>query len=171
MRGTKSILGLAALLAGAMGLGRAAQDETYDLRGPAPVKGQVYVNKSVMKVKNANVTVKVGGQALELKQSMTMSGDEEEKVLAVSGRQVTKSQAKVIKDVVDTVADFGGQKQSDSKKNELQGEVIISERTGEGKWKHSLVDNKPTDDQKKELDKRLGPESDDDLYPDRKSVV
>ena len=171
MRGTKCILGPALLLAGAVGLGRAAQDETYDLRGPAPVKGQVYVNKSVMKVKDANVTVKAGGQTLELKQTMTMTGDEEEKVLAVAGRQVTKSQAKIIKDVVDTVAEFGGQKQKDSKKNELQGEVIISERTGEGKWKHALVDNKPTDEQKKELDKRLGPESDDDLYPAGKVKV
>ena len=168
MRATK-LLGLA-VLAGAIGLGqaRARQDETYDLRGPAPKKGQVYVNKSTMRVKNADLTIKAGGQTLDIKQSMTMSGHEEEKVLAVEGRQVTKSQAKIIKDTVDTVASFGGQQMTDTKKNELQGEVIISERTGEGKWKHSLVDNKPTDEQKKELDKRLGPESEDDLYPAEK---
>lgn len=170
MRGTTWA---AAVLAGAVGLGelRARPDETYDLRGPAPQKGQVYVSKTVMRVKNADVTVKAAGQTLNIKQTMTMNGDEEEKVLAVEGRQVTKSQAKVIKDEVKTVAEFGGQKQEDTKKNELQGEVIISERTGDGKWKHSLVDNKPTDEQKKELDKRLGPENDDDLYPAEKVKV
>ena len=45
----------------------------------------------------------------------------------------------------------------------LEGEIIISERLGEGKWKHSLVDTKPTDKQKKELDNRIGMESDDEL--------
>lgn len=157
----------AAVLAGAVGLGglRAAEDEAYDLRGPAPVKGQVYVSKSVMRIKNANVTVKAAGQTIDIKQSMTMTGEEEEKVLAVEGRQVTRSQAKVIKDEVATVAEFAGQTQEETKKNELQGEVILSERTGDGKWKHSLVDAKPTDEQKKELDKRLGPENDDDLFP------
>jgi hypothetical protein len=172
MREANKWLGLA-VLAGAIGLGqvRAAKDDAYDLRGPAPEKGQVYVSKSQMKVKNADLTLKAGGQTLNIKQNMTMTGEEEEKVLAVTGRQVTKSQAKVIKDEVKTVAEFGGQTMEDTKKNDLQGEVIVSERTGEGKWKHTLVDNKPTDDQKKELDKRLGPESEDDLYPAEKVKV
>lgn len=172
MRDAKKWLGLA-VLAGAIGLGqaRAAKDDTYDLRGPAPVKGQIYLSKAKMQIKNADLTLKAAGQTLNLTQSMTMTGEEEEKVLAVEGRQVTKSQAKVIKDTVDTVASFNGQEMKDTKKNELQGEVIISERTGEGKWKHALVDTKPTDEQKKELDKRLGPESEDDLYPAEKVKV
>lgn len=172
MRDTRKWLGLA-VLAGAIGLGqaRAAQGETYDLRGPAPEKGHIYLSKAKMHIKNADLTIKAGGQTLNLTQSMTMTGEEEEKVLAVSGRTVTKSQAKVIKDTVDTVASFGGQEQKESKKNELQGEVIVSERTGDGKWKHTLVDTKPSDDQKKELNKRLGPESEDDLYPAEKVKV
>ena len=47
---------------------------------------------------------------------------------------------------------------------------MISERDGD-KWKHVLVDNKPNDKQKKELDNRNGIENDDDLYPKEKVKV
>src|SRR5262249_51282848 len=53
----------------------------------------------------------------------------------------------------------------------LEGEIIISERTADGKWKHSLLDTKPTDKQKKELDYRNGIENDDELYPAEKVKV
>src|SRR6185312_5574814 len=66
---------------------------------------------------------------------------------------------------------FGGNDMNDSKPGELEGEVVVSERTGPGKWKHSLVDTKPNDKQKKELDKRVGPENEDDLYPEGKVKV
>jgi hypothetical protein len=168
MRGTKCAVGLAVLLAGGLGLTRAAQDEAYDLRGPAPKKGQVYHTTMKMTIKNADLTLKVAGQTLKLKQTMVVTGEEEEKVLAVEGRQVTRSQARVIKDHLEMTDDAG---ETEKHPGELEGEVIISERTGEGKWKHSLVDTRPTDKQKKELDKRLGPENDDELFPEGKVKV
>src|SRR5687768_1145643 len=95
------------LLAAGGAAGRPA-DDVYDLRGPAPVKGQVYHSKSVFRVKNATVTLAVGGNDLKLKQTMTITSEEEEKVLAVEGRNVTRSQARIIKDRVATVTDFNG---------------------------------------------------------------
>ncbi|HJZ59239.1 MAG TPA: hypothetical protein VKE74_30115 [Gemmataceae bacterium] len=172
MRRTKWAIGLAVVLAGATGVSSAARhDEEYDLRGPAPKKGQVYSSKMVLRIKDADMEVKLGGQSLKLKQTLVATTEEEEKVLAVEGRQVTKSQARIIKDQVDITADFMGMKMSEKHSNELEGEVIISERTAEGKWKHILVDTKPTDKQKKELAKRLGPENDDELFPEGKVKV
>src|SRR5437660_1074536 len=157
MRGTRWAVGLAAVLAAA---GGRADDDGYDLRGPAPVKGQVYHSKSVFRVKNADVTLTAAGNTLKVRQSMTVTTEEEEKVLAVDGRTVTRSQARVVKDRVVTVTDFNGDAQKQDEPGELEGQVIVSTRTADGKWKHALVDEKPTEKQKKELDKRVGPEND-----------
>lgn len=170
MRRTNWAVGVAVILAGAVNL-TAKDDAGYDLRGPAPKKGQVTVSKTVFKIKNANVTLKVGGMKLEAKQTLTATEDDEIKVLAVDGRQATKAQTKILKEKVDTVTSLGGNEMTDSKAGDLEGEVIVSERTGPGKWKHSLVDTKPNDKQKKELNKRVGPENEDDLYPEGKVKV
>jgi hypothetical protein len=142
MRTTRRAAGLAAVVLGVLG-GR-ADDGGYDLRGPAPEKGQVYHSKSVFRVKNAKLTVTAGGNTLSLKQTMTVTSEEEEKVLAVDGRNVTRSQARVIKDRVATVTDFNGDAEKHEETGELEGQVIVSTRLGEGKWKHALVDEKPT---------------------------
>ncbi|MBX9578696.1 MAG: hypothetical protein K2X87_00160 [Gemmataceae bacterium] len=159
-----------AVLAGA-GLTRAQDGKTYDLRGPAPKKGQVLASGTVFKITNAEVRLKVGGMELEARQTLTATEDEEVTFLAVDGRQVTKARTKVVKEKVDTVTTLGGADMEDSKDGDLDGEVIVSERTGPGKWKHSLVDTKPNEKQQKDLDKRVGPESDDDLYPEGKVKV
>lgn len=164
MRGAKWAVGLAVVLAGAVGLGRATQDEGYDLRGPAAKKGQVYITKEVSKIKDANLEASVGGQTIKLKQTMTEISEEEVKILAVDGRNVTKAQTKITKKITEIEGE-------DDKADELEGVVIISERLGEGKWKHTLVDDKPTAKQKKKLDRRIGPENDDDLYPEGKVKV
>ncbi len=169
MRGLLLAGGLAAVL-GAAGLGRAA-DEAYDLRGPAPVKGQVFASKMKMNIKNADATLKVAGQALKMKMSMVVTGEEEQKVLAVDGRNVTKCRSEIIKERADVTADLGGMPMSKTESTELEGKVVISERVGDGKWKHSLVDAKPTEKQKKELDSRNGIENEDDLYPAGKVKV
>jgi hypothetical protein len=170
MRGTNWAIGVAVILAGTVGLSR-GDDEGYDLRGPAPSKGQTVVTNTIFKITEADVALKAGGVDLKATQTLTSTEEEEIKVIAVDGRQVTKAQTKVTREKVDTVANLGGADMNDTKAGELEGEVIISERTGAGKWKHSLVDNKPTDKQKKELDKRVGPENQDDLYPSGKVKV
>ena len=168
MRATKWAIGMVLLLTGAFHLS-AKDDATVDLRGPAPKKGTVTISKTTFKIKNADVQLKVAGMKLEAKQTLTATEEDEIKVLAVDGRQATKVQTKVTKEQVETITSLGGgQEMPDKKAGDLEGEVIISERSKEGKWKHSLVDNKPNDKQKKELDKRVGPENEDELYPEAK---
>ena len=166
----KWAVGAAAVLFGAMNLGRAADDETFDLRGPAPEKGQVFVSKGTLKIKDADTTIKIAGQKLDIKMTLLVSSEEEAKVLAVSGRDVTKCQTKVVKERADVTATFGGQETTQTEPTALEKETIISERDGK-KWKHSLVDTKPTEKQKKELDSRNGIENDDDMYPKEKVKV
>ena len=158
-------------LAGAAGLTRGQDDKTYDLRGPAPQKGQVVVGQSVFKITDADVKLKVAGMELEAKQTMTATEEEEVTFQAVDGRQVTKARTKVVREKVETTVTLGGADMSDTKDGDLDGEVIVSERTGPGKWKHSLVDTKPNEKQQKDLDRRVGPESDDELYPADKVKV
>jgi hypothetical protein len=173
MRGLTLAGGLAALLSLAAGVGKttAQDDKTYDLRGPGPTKGQVFLTKQTLKIKDADTTLKIMGMTLKVKVTMDVVGEEEQKVLTVDGRNVTKSQSKIIKERADVSTDLGGMNMTQTMPTELEGEVVISERIGEGKWKHSLVDTKPTDKQKKELDNRNGIENDDDLYPAEKVKV
>ncbi len=163
-------VGLALVLAGT-GQNRAADDETYDLRGPAPVKNEVTISATTFKIVGADVSLKVGGMKLEAKQNLTAIEEEQVKVLVVEGRQATKVQTKVIKEQVETSTKIGGQNIDDKKAGDLQDEIIISERIKDGKWKHSLLDTQPSEKQRKELDKRVGPENQDELYPEGKVKV
>lgn len=166
----KCAIGTVAVLLAALNLGRAADDETFDLRGPAPEKGQVFVSKGTLKIKDADTTMKVAGQTIDLTINLVVTSEEEAKVLAVDGRNVTKCQTKIIKERVDVTANFGGMKMDHTEPTALEKETVISERDGK-KWKHVLVDSKPTEKQKKELDSRNGIENDDDLYPKEKVKV
>jgi len=150
-----------------LALAAPAADEAYDLRGPAPIKGQTIDTRSTLLLKDSTVRLTIAGQTLKIKQTMTITSHEEEKFLAIDGRQVTKTQAKILKDHTKTIANFMGEDTTEEQDGDLAGEVIVSERLADGKWKHTLVDNSPSDKQKKELDKRVGPECDDDLFPAR----
>lgn len=176
MRGLLLMSGLAVVLATAGGWAKpvAAQDDkTYDLRGPAPKKDQVYLSKMNLAIKDADTTLKVMGQTLNLKMSMVMTDEEEQKILAVDGRNVTKCQSKIIKERAEVTADIGGGPMTEP--TALEGEIVISERVvdkdGKTSWKHSLLDTKPTEKQKKELDHRIGIENEDELYPAEKVKV
>ncbi len=171
MRGIKWATGTAVMLLATFNTGRAADDQTYDLRGPAPKKGQVIINQSKVTIRNADATIKVMGQEVPMKLDMVMTGEEEAKVLATQGREVTKCQTKIILEQADITPTIGGQKMdSHTEHGALEKEIIISERDGK-KWKHSLLDTKPTTKQKKELDNRNGIETDDELYPKEKVKV
>jgi hypothetical protein len=158
-------VGLGVLVA-AGAAGRPADE--YDIRGPAPKKGQVVVSKSTFKINNAAVKVSVGGNTLDMKQSVTATTHEETKALEVEGRQVTRAQTRVVKEQLETRTNLGGMDKTETKSLDLEGEVILSKRVGDAKWQNSLADTKPSEKQKKLLDKRLGPESQDDIYPEGK---
>ncbi len=174
MRGLMLVAGLVAVLASGFLPTRQAEaqdDKLFDLRGPAPEKGQVFASTMKLTIKDADTTLKVMGQTLQLKMTMNVIGEEEQKVLAVDGRNVTKSQSRILKERAEVITNLGGMEMTQSMPTELEGEVIISERVGDNMWKHSLVDNKPTDKQKQELDNRNGIDNDDDLYPAEKVKV
>lgn len=148
----------------------ALQEQTYDLRGPAPQKGMTFRTTTILKIKDADTTLKVMGQSLKMKMSMKMESDEEQKILEVNGREVTKSQAHIHKERAVITSDFGGGMEI-TQPTELEGQTIISELVGKGKWKHRLLDVQPTEKQKKELDNRIGVENDDELFPEGKVAV
>lgn len=162
-------LSLLALLA--FGLPAFAADDTYNLRGPAPAKGLTVVRTVTMKIKDADVTVTVMGQKVELKQNLDIVSEEEDEVLEVKGRDVVKLKTTIVKESVNTVSDVNGAEMKEDKTSVLQGESIVAEKGKDGKWKNSLQDGKPTDEQKKELAKREGPDNDDELFPEEKVKV
>jgi hypothetical protein len=145
-------------------------EKTYDLRGPAPRKGLTFQTSTTLKIQDADTTLKVMGQSVNMKMSMTMIGEEEQKILEVKGREVIKSQAHIRKERAIIKSDFGGGMEI-TQPTELEGQTVISELIEKGKWKHQLVDTKPTEKQKKELDNRIGIENDDDLFPAEKVPV
>ena len=148
-----------------------AADDTYDLRGPAPKKGLTVTRKSTMKIKDADVTVTVMGQKIELKQNLLIVNEDEDEVLEVKGREVQKLKTKILKDSVNTATEINGAEMKEDKAGDLEGETVVAEKGKDGKWKNSLLDGKPSDEQKKELAKREGPESDDELFPEVKVKV
>jgi len=147
----------------------ARADETYDLRGPGPVKGQVVVSASTLKMKDNDLELSVMGQKLKLKQTMVVVTEEEEEILEVKGRDVVKTKARIVKELTKT--SMGGGDEADEKTGELEGETILTERTKDGKWTHKLVDAVANEDQEKELKKRNGPENEDELFPAEKVAV
>jgi hypothetical protein len=148
-----------------------AQDgKSYDLRGPAPIKGQVTQNKMNLKIKDATTTIHIAGdKPIVLKTAMEVVHEREQEFLEIEGRSVAKYRIKIIKDR--TELGFEGMPKSDPIRSELEGESIIGERIDGPKWKHSLVRGNPSENQKAELEKRPGFESDDELYPSEKIKV
>ena len=96
-----------------------AQDEkTYDLRGPAPTKGQVALNKMNLKIKDATTTIHIAGEKpIVLKTAMEVIHEREQEVLEIEGRSVTKHRIKIIKDR--TELDFEGMPKSGPFRSEL----------------------------------------------------
>jgi hypothetical protein len=148
-----------------------AADEKYDLRGPAPTKGQVTVTQMKMVIKEAETTVVVGGMKIAMTMTMNFQGNEEIEALEVDGRQITKSREKVVKDGVHVKAIVFGQSNEEDKAGELEGESVVGTRSKDGKWEYKLVDGKPDEEQERELKRRHGPENDDDIYPAEKVAV
>lgn len=159
------------VLAAVATAGTVGADDKYDLRGPAPAKGQAVVSNSKMVIKEAEANISVAGMKVPMTMTMTFESKEEREVLDVDGRQITKMKEKVIKEGVKVEVNAFGQKNDEDKPGDLEGETVIGERSKDGKWTFKLVDAKPTDEQAKELKKKQGPESDDDLYPTEKVAV
>jgi hypothetical protein len=148
-----------------------AADEGYDLRGPAPVKGQRFTVTSRFAMKGADVELSLGGGAkLEGKMDLTSSSEKEEEILGVDGREVTKMRTKIVKDETKTKTSISGMTEDKTEKKELVGQIVFSEKA-KGGWKHVLEDATPTEKQKKQLEEFDNPETDDELYPEGKAKI
>jgi len=148
-----------------------AADETYDLRGPAPMKGQKSRDVLTFTMKKASISLDLGNDVkFDGKVDMTTVTETEDEILAVDGRKVTKLRTKIIKDEAKRKTTIAGDTTDETDKKALVGEIVFSELTKDG-WKHSLEDATPSDKQKKELKDFDNPESDDDLYPAEKIKV
>lgn len=147
-----------------------AADDVYDLRGPAPKKGQVFVDHSVFTMKNANIAIGIGGIKLEGKMDMVHTTDKEIEFLGIDGRKVVKLRTKVLKDETKRKTTINGESMDETEKRELTGEIVFSEQIKD-KWKHTLEDTKPSEKQLKELKNFDEPIPDDDLYPEQKIKV
>lgn len=161
------VRGFAALVA-MVSAGAACGDDKYDLRGPAPTKGQVVVSTNKLVIKDAEANITVAGQMVPLTMTMTFESKEEREALEVEGRQVTKVKDRIVAEGVNVKATAFGQENEENKPGDLEGETVIGERSKDGKWTYKLVDAKPTDEQERELKQRQGPESEDELYPAEK---
>lgn len=145
-------------------------DDVYDLRGPAPKKGQAFVDHSVFTMKNANIAIGIGGIKLEGKMDMVHTTDKEIEFLGIDGRKVVKLRTKVLKDETKRKTTINGESMDETEKRELTGEIVFSEQIKD-KWKHTLDDTKPSEKQLKELKNFDEPIPDDDLYPEQKIKV
>jgi len=163
-----------------VGIARAADDEVYDLRGPAPKKGQIFRATSTFSMKKGKISLTVGAAAgenepgLKIEGSMDMasSSEKEVEVLAVDGRNVSKIRSKIIKDETVREITIMGNTKTEPVKKELQGEIVYSEfDKTKNKWKHVLEDTQPSEEQRKELKNFDDPENDDELYPAQKIKV
>src|SRR5262245_22844599 len=123
-----------------------AADEVYDLRGPAPVKGQKFIDRATTTMKNADITIKIGGIALDGKIDIVHTSEEEIEIAEVDGRKVTKQRTKIVKDELKRKMTLGGEEMEETEKGELSGEIVFSELTKDG-WKHTLEDTKPNEKQ------------------------
>lgn len=152
-----------------VGLARGA-DETYDLRGPAPKKGQGVKATMKFNMKGADFAVTVSGTQLNGKMDMFTTTEKEAEVLGVDGRNITKLRTKINKDEMKRKTSIAGMDNDETENKELAGETIISELV-EKKWKHTLEDAKPNEKQQKALAKFDNPENDDNMYPAEKVKV
>jgi hypothetical protein len=166
-------LRLLALLLPAFGFASAvaaADEEAYDLRGPAPKKGQVITYEAKSSDKDAVRTIKAGDRTIEDKFDEVTTIKKEIEVLGVEGHDITKMRTKVLKYVADEIRTKGKRTSKKSTPNKLDGQFIYSEMV-KGNWKHTLEDVKPTDEQKKALKEYQPFKSEDALLPEGKVKV
>lgn len=139
---------LACALAAAPAFG--ADDETYDLRGPAPKKGDVITHEVRSLTKDAVRTVKLGDKAVSDRFSELRVKERELEVLAVEGGEIARLRIKVLKDVTEETRQKGKRTAKQVTPNKLDKQFIYSERV-KGEWKNTLEDAKPTKEQKESL--------------------
>ncbi len=150
----------------------APSDKLYDLRGPNPKKGQIFIVTATSKTKDAKRTITVpdGVPNVEVFDENS-SKKKEVEVLAVDGLEITKMRTKVIQDQREVSRPGKGRRQRRTATlGDLEGQYIYSVRTKMG-WKNSLEDADPTEKQKKTLKEYVPFKEEDLFYPKEKVAV
>jgi len=146
-------------------------EELYDLRGPDPVKGQVYVVSAKSTGKDLTRTIKFMDQTINDKFDEIIRKKKEVEVLATKGDEITRMRTKIVQDVREEITRKGKRKDKlKSTERELQGQYVYSERTAKG-WKNSLEDVTPSDKQKQDLKDYVPFKEEDIFYPKEKVKV
>jgi len=160
-------LASAVLLSALAGPSASAEVKSYDLRGPAPVKGMSSNEESHSLIKDAVVVLRSGQAELKVGTISTETDAKSDgEIVAVDGRDATKVRRRIITSVTKTRGTLNDEKVDKSEPNPLTGEWVVSERRGK-EWANRLEDasKKPTAEQKKELDDLDPPQNDDALFP------
>jgi hypothetical protein len=159
---------LAVACAGLVPLAGLADDETYDLRGPAAEKGQICViaAKSIGK----DLVRKFGVQEKTFEEKFDEIGSKKKEVeiLAVEGNETVRLRTKVVKDQREETARRGKKEFKRTNNGSLHGQIVYSERTKTG-WKNTLEDVKPDEKQKRAL-KEFVPFREDDAFLPKEKV-
>ena len=115
-----------------------ADEVTHDLRGPGPVKGTVLTSESVATIKDATVVIR-SGQAELVVGTVTMDLEKTSRleILAVDGRQATRTRLLISKDTLRSRGTVNDEKTDVTRPSPLTGKPIVGEWTGT-KWKHTL---------------------------------
>jgi hypothetical protein len=134
------------------------------LLGPDPNPGQKYRTESNTTMKNGKITVKDGDVSQSGRVDLTFDLIEEEEILAVEDKRITKSRVHVVRDKATETIEADGQSNSRDDLSPLEGETIECEKNGND-WKFTLVGKTPDAKQTQKLKGYPPPRSDVDFYP------
>lgn len=161
---------LAAALAGlSLAAVAAGGGPTYDLRGPAPRKGQKVTRKGALALTGGKLTADDGAGSSTYDVALSGAAEEELEVLAVEGRQVTRARLKFGKAASEVAVTLGGKERKARETKALSGETVLLERV-KGKWKKELAGGKPTAKQAGELEGLDAPADEGLSYPETKAA-
>lgn len=148
----------------------ASAEDLYDLRGPVPEKGQIYLVNAKSVGKDVTRTIKVQGKTLDERFDEITTKKKEVEVLAAAGDEITRMRTKIVQDQREEIFRKGKKETKRTIERDMKGQFIYSERTAKG-WKNSLEDVSPTDKQKKELKEYVPFKEEDIFYPKEKVKV
>lgn len=150
--------------------GTALAEDLYDLRGPAPEKGQIYLITAKSVGKNMTKTTKTQDKTNEERFEENNYKKKEVEILAVQGDEITRMRSKIIQDQREYIMRKGKKGARRNIDGDLHGQFIYSERLKSG-WKNSLEDVAPTDKQLRELKEYVPFKEEDLFYPKEKTKV
>jgi len=140
-------------------------DETYNLRGPSPEKGQIYILTAKSTGKDVARKISVSGKVIsDEKFNELLEKKKEVEVLGVADGEITRMRTKIVLDQRDEIFKKGKREIKKSAERDMQGQIVYSERGPKG-WKNSLEDVTPTDKQKQELKDYVPFKEEDIFYP------